>query len=176
MVRDLRTTDGRSGNWSQKEKKVYREDNSCIILFVERETTQRLSILAQQRAREIPNPMKIAFAAAAAAAAFAAPAAMAGPYVNAEMNAGFTGSDYDGNAVDLFVGYEGEAGSGVGYFVEAGPVFITPESGDTEVELGGKAGVDFAVSDNVKAYGEFSFTTGEDENDYGLKAGLKYTF
>ena len=39
--------------------------------------------------------IKTAFAAAAAAAAFAAPgAALAGPYVNVETNAGWTGADY----------------------------------------------------------------------------------
>ena len=39
--------------------------------------------------------IKTAFAAAAAAVAFAAPgAALAGPYVNVETNAGWTGADY----------------------------------------------------------------------------------
>ena len=49
--------------------------------------------------------IKTAFAAAAAAAAFAAPgAALAGPYVNVETNAGWTGSDYTGAATDFHVG------------------------------------------------------------------------
>ena len=49
--------------------------------------------------------IKTAFAAAAAAAAFAAPgAALAGPYVNVETNAGWTGGDYTGATTDFHVG------------------------------------------------------------------------
>ena len=48
--------------------------------------------------------IKTAFAAAAAAAAFAAPgAALAGPYVNVETNAGWTGGDYTGATTDFHV-------------------------------------------------------------------------
>ena len=55
--------------------------------------------------------IKTAFAAAAAAAAFAAPgAALAGPYVNVETNAGWTGADYTGAATDFHVGYEDALG------------------------------------------------------------------
>jgi hypothetical protein len=54
--------------------------------------------------------IKTAFAAAAAATAFAAPAAFAGPYVNVETNAGWTGADYTGAATDFHVGYEGALG------------------------------------------------------------------
>ena len=49
--------------------------------------------------------IKTAFAAAAALA-FAPAAALAGPYVNVETNAGWTGSEYNGAATDLHVGYE----------------------------------------------------------------------
>ena len=34
-------------------------------------------------------------------------AAWAGPYVNVENNAGFTGSDFGGSVTDMHVGYEG---------------------------------------------------------------------
>mgnify|MGYP001208806218 CR=1 FL=1 len=51
---------------------------------------------------------------AAAAVAFSAPAALAGPYVNVETNAGYTGSDYNGAVTDLHVGYEGELGESSG--------------------------------------------------------------
>ena len=34
-------------------------------------------------------------------------AAIAGPYVNVETNAGFVGNDYTGSATDFHVGYEG---------------------------------------------------------------------
>ena len=44
---------------------------------------------------------------AASAALFAsAGAALAGPYVNVETNAGWTGSEYNGAGTDVHVGYE----------------------------------------------------------------------
>ena len=53
---------------------------------------------------------KTTIAAAAAAVAFAPAAALAGPYVNVETNAGWTGGDYTGATTDLHVGYEGPVG------------------------------------------------------------------
>ena len=50
---------------------------------------------------------KSTIAAAAAAVAFAPAAALAGPYVNVEANAGWSGDDYTGATTDLHVGYEG---------------------------------------------------------------------
>ena len=57
--------------------------------------------------------IKTAIATLAAAAAVVAPsAALAGPYVNVETNAGWTGADYTGAATDFHVGYEGALGEG----------------------------------------------------------------
>ena len=49
---------------------------------------------------------KTTIAAPAAAIAFAPAAALAGPYVNVETNAGWVGDDYSGAVTDLHVGYE----------------------------------------------------------------------
>ena len=46
---------------------------------------------------------KTTIAAAAAAVAFAPAAALAGPYVNVETNAGWTGDDYTGATTDIHV-------------------------------------------------------------------------
>ena len=55
--------------------------------------------------------IKTAIATLAAAAALVAPsAALAGPYVNVEANAGWTGSDYNSTTTDFHVGYEGALG------------------------------------------------------------------
>ena len=54
---------------------------------------------------------KTTIAAAAAAVAFAPAAALAGPYVNVEANAGWTGDDYTSTTTDIHVGYEGEVGT-----------------------------------------------------------------
>ena len=52
--------------------------------------------------------IKTAIATLAATAAIVAPSAvMAGPYVNVETNAGWTGADYTGANTDFHVGYEG---------------------------------------------------------------------
>ena len=102
--------------------------------------------------------IKTAFAAAAAAAAFAAPgAALAGPYVNVETNAGWTGSDYTGATTDFHVGYEGPIGESASYYVQAGASLVTPDGGTDETVPSGKAGVGVALSDALGAYGEVSF-------------------
>ena len=124
--------------------------------------------------------IKTAFAAAAAAAAFAAPgAALAGPYVNVETNAGWTGSDYSGATTDFHVGYEGPIGESASYYVQAGASLVTPDGGTDETVPSGKAGVGVALSDALGAYGEVSFIgSGDDSVDrgYGAKLGLKYSF
>jgi len=97
-------------------------------------------------------------------------AAQAGPYVNVEANSGFTGNDYTGTATDVHVGFEGS-----GWYVQGGPVLIQPDDEDGSVELSGKAGGSYAVSDALAVYGEVSFITG-DETGYGTKAGVKYNF
>ena len=120
--------------------------------------------------------IKSAFAALAAAPLFAG-AAMAGPYVNVEANSGFYGSDYLGTATDLHVGYEGSTGS-VGYYVQGGPQFQTPDGGTNATVFSGKAGGSVAATENLSVYGEFSLATGASgaKNGYGTKAGVKYTF
>jgi len=98
-------------------------------------------------------------------------AAQAGPYVNVEANSGFTGSDYTGSATDVHVGYEG-----TNWYVQGGPTLLAPDAADGDVELSGKAGGSYAVTDALSVYGEVSFITGDDANGYGTKVGAKYNF
>ena len=97
-------------------------------------------------------------------------AAIAGPYVNVEANSGFVGNDYTGSATDVHVGYEGS-----NWYVQGGPAVLAPDEEDGDVELSGKAGGSYPVSDKMSVYGEFSFLTG-DETNYGTKVGAKYNF
>ena len=123
--------------------------------------------------------IKTAFAAVAAASTLAAPAAFAGPYVNVETNAGWTGSDYTGATTDFHVGYEGALGESASYYVQGGASLVSPDNGETDTVPSGKAGLGVAVTDAVGVYGEVSFVgSGDDSIDrgYGAKAGLKYTF
>ena len=115
--------------------------------------------------------------AATAALSMSAGAALAGPYVNIETNAGWVGDDYTSATTDLHVGFEGEAGA-ASYYVQAGPAIVAVDGEDTDTQFSGKAGVGVPVSDALGVYGEMSFLTAEDEDDFGLggKLGVKYNF
>ena len=117
--------------------------------------------------------------AATAALSMSAGAALAGPYVNVEANAGWTGDDYTGATTDVHVGYEGALGdTGASYYVQGGPAIVSVDGEESETEFSGKAGLGLPISDALSAYGEVSFLTAEDEDDFGLggKLGLKYNF
>ena len=120
---------------------------------------------------------KTTIAAAAAAIALAPAAALAGPYVNVETNAGWVGDDYTAATTDLHVGFEGEAGA-ASYYVQAGPAIVAIDGEDTDTQFSGKAGVGVPVSDALGVYGEMSFLTADSDDDFGLggKLGVKYNF
>ena len=117
--------------------------------------------------------------AATAALSMSAGAALAGPYVNVEANSGWTGSDYNGTATDVHVGYEGPIGERGSYYVQGGIVILSPDGDDMDVAPSGKAGLGYALTDTLDAYGEVSFAgSGDSDIDkgYGAKVGLKYSF
>tara|TARA_B100001113_G_scaffold301523_1_gene260606 strand:- start:282 stop:647 length:366 start_codon:yes stop_codon:yes gene_type:complete len=115
--------------------------------------------------------------AATAALSVSAGAALAGPYVNVETNAGWVGDDYSGATTDLHVGYEGEAGA-ASYYVQAGPAIVSVDGEESDTQFSGKAGLGLPVSEAIGVYGEISFLTADDKDDLGLggKLGLKYNF
>jgi len=117
--------------------------------------------------------------AAGAALSLSAGAAVAGPYVEVENNAGWVGNDYSAAVTDLHVGYEGDLGSDASYYVQAGPALVSIDGEDTETEFSGKAGIGVAITEQLSAYGEVSFLTdGSDSDDtnYGTKIGVRYSF
>ena len=117
--------------------------------------------------------------AALSASALSAGAALAGPYVNVETNAGWTGDDYSGATTDLHVGYEGALGDAASYYIQGGASLVSPDGGESDTVPSGKAGLGLAVTDALGAYGEVSFVgSGDDDIDrgYGAKLGLKYNF
>ena len=115
--------------------------------------------------------------AATAALFTSAGAALAGPYVNVETNAGWVSNDYTSATTDLHVGYEGTAGA-ASYYVQGGPAIVAVDGQETDTQFSGKAGVGIPVSDAVGVYGEMSFLTAEDDDDFGVggKLGVKYNF
>ena len=117
--------------------------------------------------------------AATAALSMSAGAALAGPYVNVETNAGWTGADYTGATTDLHIGYEGALGEDGSYYVQAGASVVSPDGGDSDTVPSGKAGLGLALTDALGAYGEVSFIGSGDadvDRGYGAKLGLKYNF
>ena len=120
---------------------------------------------------------KTTIAAVAAAIALAPAAALAGPYVNVETNAGWVGDDYTAATTDLHVGFEGEAGA-ASYYVQAGPAIVAVDGAETDTQFSGKAGIGVPVTDAIGVYGELSFLTADDDDDFGVggKLGAKFNF
>ena len=111
------------------------------------------------------------------ASAFVAAPAIAGPYVNVESNASYTGSDYTNATTDLHIGYEGEVNN-FSYYVQGGPAIVAVDSEDNATQLSGKAGANIAATENLDFYGEISVLTteGDADNAWGTKIGAKYSF
>ena len=102
--------------------------------------------------------------------------AMAGPYVNVESNANYTGSDYDSRATDLHIGYENNYGD-LAYYLQGGKTINAADGVDVESNWSGKTGASFAATERLGLYGEVSFAQVEDaDNKYATKLGAKFSF
>jgi hypothetical protein len=117
----------------------------------------------------------------AGAASFLAAPAFAGPYVNIENNAGFTGSDFEGSVTETHVGYESALGESSAWYIQAGPALVSPDGEDLTTELSGKVGIGADVTENVNVYAEIAAQTQDEINfdedlNIGTKLGIKYTF
>ena len=113
--------------------------------------------------------------AVAVSGVLAGSAALAGPYVNVENNAGYSGGDYVGATTDFHVGFEGAEGV-YSYYAQGGPAFVSPQGEDGEFELSGKVGGNVQVAESVGIYGELSFLTAEEDPSVGTKFGVKWGF
>tara|TARA_B100001029_G_C14834645_1_gene324910 strand:+ start:22 stop:378 length:357 start_codon:yes stop_codon:yes gene_type:complete len=102
--------------------------------------------------------------------------AMAGPYVNVETNANYTGSDYESRSTDLHVGYENNIGD-LAYYVQGGKTINATDGVDAESNFSGKLGASVSATEKLGLYGEVSFSQVEDaDNTYGTKLGAKFSF
>ena len=122
---------------------------------------------------------------AIAASLFSSPV-LAGPYVNVETNADYTGSDYTSRATDLHIGYENNLGD-LAYYIQGGKTINAADGVDSESNFSGKLGGSIAATDKLGGtfnvsqklgiYGEFSgISNGDEDNSYGTKLGAKFTF
>jgi len=126
--------------------------------------------------------IKSAFAALAASSTLFAGAAFAGPYVNIESNAGWTGDDYTGATTDFHVGYEGTIGDGdSSWYIQGGPSVVAADGVQNEQVWSGKVGASAALSSSVDVYGELAAATADSDFTaeglgVGGKLGVKYSF
>jgi hypothetical protein len=101
-------------------------------------------------------------------------AAVAGPYVNIENNAGLTGSDFLGHTTDFHLGYE-DAGKSGSWYIQAGPSVFVDDGGDADTKPTGKIGGSVNATDKISVYGELAAAF-DDINNYVTKLGVKYSF
>ena len=110
------------------------------------------------------------------ASTLASTPAMAGPYVNVETNANYTGSDYTSRTTDLHVGYENELGA-LAFYVQGGKTINAADGVDSDSNCSGKVGGSVAATERLGVYGELAVTAVEDsDNTFGTKLGAKYSF
>ena len=100
---------------------------------------------------------------------------LTGYYVTTEVNSDWSGSDYEGTNIDVRAGYETELSDTVTAYVEVGPAFSLPDSGDSDTEFGAETGLSIAASENLELFAEIEVITGDDY-DYGTKLGATYRF
>ena len=105
-------------------------------------------------------------------------AAVAGPYVNVENNAGFLGSDYAGSVTDLAIGYDTKFGENATLGAQIGPAFVNPDGDvDCSTQISGKVFGDISLTEKLNLYGELAgLTSADTDNLYNLKAGATYRF
>ena len=111
---------------------------------------------------------RLVFGVAVGALALAPLSARAdeGFYVNPEINIGVgTETGVGGAVTDLHVGYEFKNGA----YAQIGPSLVTPDTGDSEIEFSGKAGIS-----GGPLYGELSFATGDTETTGNVKIGARF--
>ncbi len=114
---------------------------------------------------------------AIAATLFSVPA-IAGPYVNVESNASYTGSDYQSRATDLHLGFENSVGV-FDWYAQGGKTINAADGVDSDSNWSGKVGGSVAATERLGVYGEVSFANLFDEdtdNSYGTQIGAKYSF
>ena len=101
-------------------------------------------------------------------------AAVAGPYVNIENNAGLAGSDFLGHTTDFHLGYE-DAGKAGSWYIQAGPSVFVNDGGEADTKPTGKIGGSVNASEKISVYGELAASF-DDVNFYATKLGVKYSF
>ena len=103
--------------------------------------------------------------------------AFAGFYLNGEFNQTNVGSEWNGNGIDLHVGYEDSVGEKGSYYLQGGPYIDNAKDVDSETRFSAKVGGGYDFRPNTNVYGELSLVTNDTtDNTWGTKLGIKYNF
>ena len=100
--------------------------------------------------------MKRFLAAVAVAPIAISSSAVAGPYINADIESSFYDGEYHMSQTGLHLGYKDVKGK-LEYHIQGGPLLTevdNPDDAGIEIDYSAKAGVSYAVSDNVDVYGK----------------------
>ena len=123
--------------------------------------------------------MKKIFALSTLTLMAAAPA-VAGPYVNLEMNQKFDTGDYSSTLTEAHVGWETDLGKSSKFYIQGGPAIKFIDDGDNQSLASGKVGIKSALTERLSVYGELKAYSGDEYNfdtlAVGVKSGLKYSF
>ena len=111
------------------------------------------------------------FIAAAAATVALAGSAVAGPYINAERNDGFVGSDHGGAINEVHVGVEGALTPTISGYAQARPCLPAALSWQRRDRVQRQSRCIRGPGQSTSAYGEVSFVTGDDDNSTALRPG-----
>ena len=98
--------------------------------------------------------MKRFLAAVAVAPIAISSAAVAGPYINADIESSFYDGEYHMSQTGLHLGYKDVKGK-LEYHIQGGPLLTevdNPDDAGIEIDYSAKAGVSYAVNDNVDVY------------------------
>jgi len=99
--------------------------------------------------------MKRFLAAVAVAPIAISSAAVAGPYINADIESSFYDGEYHMSQTGLHLGYKDVKGK-LEYHIQGGPLLTEVDNhddGGIEIDYSAKAGISYAVDDNVDIYG-----------------------
>lgn len=101
--------------------------------------------------------------------------AIAGPYLEGEVEFTGTEEDYKKNKSQARAGYEWDF-NGTKPYIEVGGGAVTPDGGDADGFLAIEAGAKHNIGENLSVKASFEQLRFEDETDWKVKVGTKYSF
>ena len=110
---------------------------------------------SKYKGKYLKRKMKRFLAAVAVAPIAISSAAVAGPYINADIESSFYDGEYHMSQTGLHLGYKDVKGK-LEYHIQGGPLLTevdNPDDAGIEIDYSAKAGISYAVDDNVDIYG-----------------------